>query len=90
MSFLASLNDEARAELEALIDARADERVALAAREPQKRWLSAAEAAAYLGTSPRAIYQRISRGRIPETAIRRQGRSLLIDRLALDRALEDS
>jgi excisionase family DNA binding protein len=63
---------------------------ALAARnrEPAKRWLTPREAGAYLGCSERAVYQRIRRGRIPEGAIRHQGRSLLIDRQALDRVLE--
>jgi excisionase family DNA binding protein len=57
-------------------------------REPAKRWLTAREAGAYLGCSERAVHQRIRRGRIPAEALRHQGRRLLLDRLALDRALE--
>jgi hypothetical protein len=34
------------------------------------------------------VHQRIRRGRIPEDALRHQGRRLLLDRLALDHALE--
>lgn len=87
MSLLASLTAEARAELDALIDARVA--AALAAREPEpKRWLSVREVAGHLGCSERAVYQRIRRGRVPAEAIRHQGRSLLVDRLVLDRALE--
>ena len=87
MSFLAALSPEARAELDALIDARIEAALAAQAREP-KRWLTAAEAGTYLGCSERAFHQRIRRGRIPEGAVRHQGRSLLIDRLALDRAID--
>jgi excisionase family DNA binding protein len=52
-----------------------------------KRWLSVGEAAAYLGTTERAVYMRIRRDRIPAAAVRRSGRSVLIDREVLDRAL---
>jgi excisionase family DNA binding protein len=68
---------------------RAEVAAALAEREePAKRWLTAREAGAYLGCSERAVHQRIRRGRIPAEALRHQGRRLLVDRLALDRALE--
>lgn len=88
MSLLAALAPAAREELVALV--RDEVAAALEARdrEPQKRWLTVTETAGYLGCTPRAVYQRIRRGRIPEGAIRHSGRSLLIDRLALDRALE--
>jgi excisionase family DNA binding protein len=81
------LSPEAREGLLALV--RAEVAAALVAREPEvKRWLSAKEAGAYLGCSERAVHQRIRRGRIPAEAIRHSGRRLLVDRLALDRALE--
>ena len=87
VSFLASLTAEAQEELRALV--QAEVAVAMALREePTKRWLSAREAGAYLGCSERAVYQRVRRGRIPPKAVRHSGRSLLLDRLALDRALE--
>ena len=84
MSFLSGLSDEARAELAAFVDERVA--VALRTRGDAKRWLTAKEAGAYLGVSARAVHQRIRRGRI--TAVRHQGRAVLIDRLALDRQLE--
>jgi excisionase family DNA binding protein len=88
VSLLASLSPEAREELCSLV--RAEVAAALAARdrEPAKRWLTAREAGTYLGCSERAVHQRIRRGRIPAEALRHQGRRLLLDRLALDRALE--
>jgi excisionase family DNA binding protein len=83
----ALLPPDLRAELYALIDARIA--AVLAAREPErKRWLSIKECAEHLGCSERAVYMRVRRGRIPAAAIRHQGRSVLVDRLALDRALE--
>ena len=91
MSLLAAaLAPELLAELRALLQAEVT--AALAARnlEPQKRWLTAEEAGAHLGISARALYQRIRRGRIPAGAVRRSGRSVLLDRLALDRSLEQS
>jgi excisionase family DNA binding protein len=88
LSFLASLSAEAREELRALVQAEVEMALANRDREPQKRWLTAREAGVYLGCSERAVHQRIRRGRIPAGALRHQGRRLLIDRLALDRALE--
>jgi excisionase family DNA binding protein len=90
VSLLEALSPAALAELEALIDSRIA--VALAARDraPQKRWLTPRETGDYLGTSPRAVYQRIRRGRIPADAVRHCGRSVLIDRLALDQALQQT
>jgi excisionase family DNA binding protein len=88
VSLLSSLSAEARDELRTFIDERIADALAARDREPQKRWLTAKEAGAYLGCSDRAVHQRIRRGRIPEGAIRHSGRSLLIDRLALDRVLE--
>lgn len=87
MSFLAALSPDALAELRALV--QAEVAAALAAREPEpKRWFSVKECTAHLGCSERAVYQRVRRGRIPAEAIRHQGRSLLVDRLALDRTLQ--
>ena len=84
---LAWLSPNAREELLALV--RAEVAAALAAREPEpKRWLSVKECAEHLGCSERAVRMRIRRGRVPSEAIRHQGRSVLVDRLALDRALE--
>lgn len=54
------------------------------------RWLTVERAADYLGTTQRAVYARIRRGRIPGSAIKRSGRTVLVDRDALDRALERS
>jgi excisionase family DNA binding protein len=91
VSFLASLTAEARTEIEALVDSRVE--AALAAHERSrspKRWLTTTEAGAYLGCSGRAVLMRIRRGRIPPDAVRHQGRSVLIDRHALDRELERS
>jgi excisionase family DNA binding protein len=88
VSFLAALTAEARAELDALIDARIASALAARDREPDKRWLTAREAGTYLGTSRRAIYMRVKRKRIPPGAVRYIGRRLMVDRLALDRALE--
>jgi excisionase family DNA binding protein len=88
MSLLSLLAPEAIEELRALV--RAEVAATLAARspEPAKRWLSAAEAAAYVGVSQRALYQRVRRGRIPSDAVHHSGRRLLLDRLALDQAFE--
>jgi excisionase family DNA binding protein len=88
VSLLTSLTADAHAELAAFVDRRIAEALAQRDRQPDKRWLTTAEAAAYLGTTPRALHQRIRRGRIPAGAIRHHGRSLLLDRLALDRALD--
>ena len=46
------------------------------------------EAGELLGCTPKAVYARIDRGRIPSTAVRRMGRTVLIDRQALDWALD--
>jgi excisionase family DNA binding protein len=77
-------------DLVAAIEDLVDERVAqaLAERQTAKRWLSVPEAGDYLGCSPKAVYARIDRGRIPESAVRRMGRTVTIDRLALDRTLD--
>lgn len=75
------------AAIERLVDERVQ--VALADRDtPIKRWLTAAEAGDYLGCSDRAVYERIRKGRIPADAVKRSGRSVLVDRKALDQALE--
>jgi excisionase family DNA binding protein len=88
VSLLAALSPEALAELEALIDSRVQAVLDLREREPAKRWLTARESGQYLGCSERAVYQRIRTGRIPADAVRHQGRRVLLDRLALDRAVE--
>jgi Helix-turn-helix domain len=85
------LSQSAEAELRALI--RDEVAVALAAREreaQQQRWLSSTEAARYVGTTPRGLYSRVRRGRIPPNAVRHVGRRLLFDRRSLDRQLEES
>jgi excisionase family DNA binding protein len=89
VSLLDALSPEARAELKALIDSHIQAALAAQRTEP-KRWLTTAEAGAYLGCSGRAVLMRIRRGRIPAGAVRHQGRSVLIDRHALDRELERS
>jgi excisionase family DNA binding protein len=62
----------------------------LAAGATVKRWLTVRETADYLGTTERAVYARLDRGRIPRSATRKQGRALLVDRERLDRHLERS
>jgi excisionase family DNA binding protein len=57
-------------------------------RGAAKRWLTVSETGDYLGCSPKAVYARIERGRIPSDAVRRSGRTVLIDRLAVDRILD--
>jgi excisionase family DNA binding protein len=68
--------------LEELIDARVRE---ASAKQDGKPWLTVREASVYLGCSEVALRRRIARGRVP---VKRQGRSILIDRLLLDRELE--
>jgi hypothetical protein len=74
-----------RAEVEQLVDEKIT--AAFKRRQPAKRWLSALEAAAYLGISESALRARIKRGRVP---VRHHGRSIVIDRVALDREIEDA
>jgi excisionase family DNA binding protein len=71
-----------------LLDEYVDQRVqaALAAREAERRWLTVAEAAQYLGVSTKAIYHRVAGGTVPYT---RHGRRVLIDRVAYDRMLAE-
>jgi excisionase family DNA binding protein len=88
MSLLSSLAPDALAELHALIDARVAAALAEREREPQKRWLTAAEAGHYLGCSQRAIYRRIARKRIPPDAVRHSGTRVYVDKVALDAAQE--
>jgi len=79
------------AELVAAIEQLIDQRVSQALAEERaaaKRWLTIRETGAYLGCGERAVYQRIRRGRIPAAAVKRSGRSVLVDREALDRGLE--
>jgi excisionase family DNA binding protein len=51
----------------------------------ERRWLTVRETATYLGVTERAVRARIGRGRI---RTRRQGRSVLVDREALDREID--
>jgi excisionase family DNA binding protein len=67
--------------IEELIDARVRE--ALAAQNA-KPWMTVKEASIYLGISEVATRRRISRNRIP---VKRSGRSVLVDRVSLDREL---
>jgi excisionase family DNA binding protein len=78
------------AAIEQLVDQRVAEALANERKDggPSKRWLSVGETAAYLGCSTKAVYARIDRERIPTNAVKRSGRSVLIDRHALDRALD--
>ena len=79
---LSFLSPEAMAELERYVQEQIHEALVT---ERAKRWLSVKEAAEYLGTTEHAVRHRIARGRIPH---RHQGRSLLVDRVALDREIE--
>lgn len=74
----------------AILDAVREELTAELAATPVdlKRWMTVPETADYLGTTTRAVYARIDRRRIPPRAVKRSGRSLLVDRHVLDRTLE--
>lgn len=79
----------------AAIERLVDERVAAAltggrSGATAKRWLTVREAGDYLGCGDRAVYARIRRGRIPSGAVKHSGRSVLVDRQALDLELERS
>jgi excisionase family DNA binding protein len=69
-----------------LLDAHIDARVqsALAAREAERRWLTVAGTAEYLGVSQKAVRHRIANGTLPYT---RNGRRVMVDRRALDAQL---
>jgi len=82
---ISTLSEASRRELEEFVDRRIA--AALKKHREQRRWMSVAETADYLDTTEVAIRRRISRGRI---VVKRMGRSVLIDRLALDRELERS
>ena len=84
-AMIGSLTPEALDELRRFV--RAEIEAALRVHRDERRWLTVREAASYLGVSERAVRARIERGRIPT---RRQGRSVLIDREALDRGIEKS
>jgi excisionase family DNA binding protein len=75
---------------EAILEALREELAAAAPASEARRWLPVRDAATYLGTTERAVYQRIRRGRIPAGAVRHSGRTVLVDRQALDRALDRS
>lgn len=76
--------------LEELIEETVSARLAGLERDGSKRWLTPREAGEYLGCSERAVYARIRRGRIPEDAVKRSGRSMVLDRFVLDRNLSKS
>jgi excisionase family DNA binding protein len=77
------LSPALRHEIEVLVD----ERVAQALRRVEpKRWMRVPEAAAYLGCTEVALRSQIKRDRVP---IRHSGRTVLIDRVALDRLIEE-
>jgi len=48
-----------------------------------KRWLTIRETGEYLGCGERAVYRRIRRRRIPESAVKRSGRTVLVAVAAL-------
>jgi excisionase family DNA binding protein len=87
LTLLAELAPDLVHAIEQLVDERVDARLAREGTTP-KRWLSVPEAGEYLGCSSKAVYARIDRGRIPGSAVRRMGRTVTIDRLALDRTLD--
>ena len=72
------IREIAREEFERLFAARERE-------ASKRRWLTVRECAQYLGVSERAVRARIERKTIP---VRHNGRSLLVDRIALDREIE--
>lgn len=78
------LSPEAMAELERYVQEQIHEALQT---ERAKRWLTVKETAVYLGISEKAVYHRIEGGRI---SAKRQGRAVLVDRVALDRAIESS
>ena len=79
------LSAEARNELRRFVDERIE--LALRVARNDRRWLTVAECATYLGITETAVRRRIARGRIP---IRRQGRSVLVDRERLDLEIEEA
>ena len=81
LRIIRDLAPEALCELEKYIEQVVDRRLR---EHAGKRWMTVAGCAEYLGISEVAVRRRITRGRIPTV---RQGRSVLIDREALDREL---
>lgn len=79
------LSPEARDELRRFVDERIE--LAFQLVRDERRWLNVKECAGYLGISETAVRRRISRGRIP---VRRQGRSVVVDRAALDAEIESA
>lgn len=55
---------------------------------PEKRWLKAEEAAAYLGKAKGTVYNLISQGLLPYS--KRKGIGLRIDRKRIDEMLEEA
>ena len=79
------LSPEARDELRRFVDERIE--LAFQLVRDERRWLTVKECASYLGISETAVRRRISRSRIP---VRRQGRSVVVDRAALDAEIENA
>jgi excisionase family DNA binding protein len=85
---LTLLSPQAQAELKRLVD----ERIAATLSDSINQekggtpWLTVAEAADYLRTSPAAIYKRIKRGQLQ--AERPEGSRILIRRSDLDQTLD--
>lgn len=73
LAFVSTLSAEARAELDAYVEALIEKRL----RAERSTWLTVAQAAEELGCSEKAVRSRISRGRIPA---KRQGARLYIRR----------
>jgi excisionase family DNA binding protein len=73
------LSPSAQAALISLIEERVAQQLAsLRGSEADSPWLTVAEAASYLRTTPAAIYKRIKRGRL--TAYRPEGSQILLRR----------
>lgn len=87
---LTMLSEEAYAQLTRLIDERIAARVEQAARQasPVSPWLTVRDAAAYMGTSPGAVYKRIDRKQL--RAHRPEGSRILLRRDEIDELLDRS
>jgi excisionase family DNA binding protein len=77
------LSPAAQAALVALIDERvAQHLMSGTVPEAESPWLTVAEAASYLRTTPAAIYKRIARGQLPSH--RPEGSQILLNRTELN------
>lgn len=52
--------------------------------QPQRRWFTAAETAAYFGLSVKTLYSLAARGRLTKGAVLRLGRQLRFDIAAIE------